>query len=83
MTEGKQFHFYWELSTEDWNTKDGQRRESPLAPSLKESIACGHDCRYVDRKGSAAILTSIQSAGVALEVNLRNNAQARKHASET
>ena len=29
--------------------------------------------RYVDRKGSAAMLTSIQSAGVAPEVNLRNS----------
>ena len=35
--------------------------------------ACGHICRYVDQKGSAAMLTSIQSAGVAPEVNLRNS----------
>ena len=34
--------------------------------------ACGHVCRYVDQKGSAAMLTSIQSAGVTPEVNLRN-----------
>ena len=32
--------------------------------------ACGHVCRYVDQKGSAAMLTSIQSAGVTPEVNL-------------
>ena len=32
-----------------------------------------HPARYVDRKGSAAMLTSIQSAGVAPEVNLRNS----------
>ena len=31
-----------------------------------------HVCRYVDQKGSAAMLTSIQSAGVTPEVNLRN-----------
>ena len=31
-----------------------------------------HVCRYVDQKGSAAMLTSIQSAGVVPEVNLRN-----------
>ena len=33
-------------------------------------------------KGLAAMLTSMQSAGVAPEVNLRNSAQAKKHASE-
>ena len=31
-----------------------------------------HVCRYVDQKGLAAMQTSIQSAGVAPEVNLRN-----------
>ena len=31
-----------------------------------------HVCRYVDQKGLAAMLTSIQSAGVIPEVNLRN-----------
>ena len=31
--------------------------------------ACGHICRYVDQKGFAAMLTSIQSAGVAPEIN--------------
>ena len=41
--------------------------------------ACRHNCRYVDQKGSAAMLTSIQSAGVIPEVNLRMT-QARKHA---
>ena len=35
--------------------------------------ACRHICRYVDQKGLAAMLTSIQSAGVAREVNLRNS----------
>ena len=34
--------------------------------------ACVHICRYVDQKGLAAMLSSIQSAGVAPEVNLRN-----------
>ena len=35
--------------------------------------ACRHVCRYIDRKSSAAMLTSIQLAGVAPEVNLRNS----------
>ena len=39
------------------------------------SNACGHIWRYVDLKGSAAMLTSVQSAGVAPEVNLRNSCQ--------
>ena len=39
----------------------------------------GHACKYVDRKGLAAMLTSIQSAGVAPEVSLRIT-QMRKHA---
>ena len=38
--------------------------------------ACRHVCKYVDQKGSAAILTSIQSAGVAPEANLRNSLHA-------
>ena len=38
--------------------------------------ACRHVCRYVDQKGSAVMLTFIQSAGVAPEVNLRNSLQA-------
>ena len=42
----------------------------------------GHVCRYVDQKGSAAMLTSKQSAGVAPEVNLRNSTQTRMPASE-
>ena len=40
--------------------------------------ACGCICRYVDQKGWAAMLTSIQSAGVTPEVNLRIT-QGRKH----
>ena len=38
--------------------------------------ACGHICRHMDRKGLAARLTSVQSAGVAPEVNLRNSLHA-------
>ena len=38
----------------------------------------GHVCKYMDWKGLAAMLTSIQSAGVAPEVNLRIP-QARKY----
>ena len=41
--------------------------------------ACRHICRYVDQKSSAAMLASVQSAGVTPEVNLRIT-QARKHA---
>ena len=42
--------------------------------------ACGYMiCKYVDRKGLAAMLISVQSAGVAPEVNLRIT-QARKYA---
>ena len=37
-----------------------------------------HVCRYVDQKGSAAMLTSIQSEGVPPEVNLRNQLCAGK-----
>ena len=33
--------------------------------------ACGHVCKYVYQKGSTAMLTSIQSAGVAPKVNLK------------
>ena len=41
-----------------------------------------HDCKYYfDRKGSAGLLTSIQSAGVTPVVNL-GITQARKHAKE-
>ena len=43
---------------------------------------CGHVCRCVDQKGLAAMLTSIQSAGVTPEVNLRNSTQTRKCASK-
>ena len=38
--------------------------------------ACGHICRNVDQKGLAAMLISIQSAGVTPEVNLRNSLHA-------
>ena len=34
--------------------------------------ACGHVSRYMNQKGLAAMLTSIQSAGVTSEMNLRN-----------
>ena len=44
--------------------------------------ACRHVCRCVDQKGLATMLTSIESAGITPEVNLRNSMQARKHASE-
>ena len=40
--------------------------------------ACGHICKYVDQKGLAAMLTSIQSAGVTPEGNL-SITQVRKH----
>ena len=40
--------------------------------SQTSTNACGHICRYMDQKGLATMLTSIQSAGVTPEVNLRN-----------
>ena len=45
---------------------DGRRFEPRTSTN-----ACGHICRYVDQKDLTAMLTSIQSAGVAPEVNLR------------
>ena len=48
------------------------------APAQTSTNACSHICNYIDRKGSAAILTSIQSVGVTPEVTLRIT-QARKH----
>ena len=42
-----------------------------LSPSLNLTNACRHGCKYTDQKGSDAMLTSIQTAGVAPEVNLR------------
>ena len=44
--------------------------------------ACRHVYKYEDQKDLAAILSSIQSAGVTPEVNLRNSVQARMCASE-
>ena len=41
--------------------------------------ACGHICKYTDRKDLGTMLTPIQSAGVTPEVNLRIT-QAKKHA---
>ena len=41
------------------------------APARTSINACRHTCKYMDQKGSAAMLTSIQSSGVAPEVNLR------------
>ena len=43
------------------------------------TYACRHVCKYMDRKGLAATLTFIQSAGVAPEMNMRIT-QVRKHA---
>ena len=38
-------------------------------------------CKYMDRNGLSAMLTSTQSAGVSPEVNLRIT-QAKKHATD-
>ena len=45
-----------------------------LMPTLciTGKLECLHMCRYVDRNGSATMLTAESSAGVAPEVNLRN-----------
>ena len=49
------------------------------SPAWTSTNTCRYICKYVDQKGSAAMLTSIQSAGVTPEVNLRI-IQVRKHA---
>ena len=49
------------------------------APAQNSTNACGHVCKYVDQKGSAAMLTSRQSSGVEPVVNLKIT-QARKYA---
>ena len=51
----------------------------PLCPDRTSTNACCLVCKYVDRKGSAAMLTPIQSAGVTPEMNLRIT-QVKKHA---
>ena len=48
-------------------------------PNLHQCLQCRHICNYVDQKGLATMLTSVQSAGVTPNVNLRMT-QARKHA---
>ena len=47
--------------------------------SQTSTNACRHIYRYMDSKGSAAMLISIQSGGIKPEVNLRIT-QVRKHA---
>ena len=63
----------------EWYGTGGHR----LAPQTSTN-ACGHICRYMDQKGSAAMLTSksVESAGVTPAGNLRNSMQARKCASQ-
>ena len=56
-----------------WLWVQGHTQTSPKA--------CKHVCKYVDWNGSGAMLTFIQSAGVAPEVNLRIT-QARQHAKD-
>ena len=52
---------------------------SSPGPAGTSTNACRHVYKYVDQKGLAAVLTSIQSVGVAPEVNL-GITQVRKHA---
>ena len=47
---------------------------SPKPPPMLMDVVCW----YVDQKGYAAMLTSIQSAGVTQEANQRHSMQARK-----
>ena len=54
------------------------RTNSHRFEPLTSTNACRHDCKCREQKGSAAMLTSIQSAGVTPEVNL-NTTQVRKH----
>ena len=51
---------------------------SPKPPPM---LVNEYICKYVDQKGSAAMLTSIQSTGVTPEVNLRIT-QVRKNTGE-
>ena len=50
----------------------------PVFEPQTSTNTCGHICKYVDQKGSATMLTSVQSVGVTPEVNLRIT-QVRKH----
>ena len=52
-----------------YSTELTAQRVMGLSPGLNlhPTNACRHVCRYVDQKGSAAMLTSIQSAGVTSE----------------
>ena len=59
----------------EWSTAPCLLRGRGFEPRTSTN-ACGHVCRYVDRKGWAAMLTSIQSAGVTPEVNPRNSLHA-------
>ena len=56
-----------------------QPRQVSAPPML---VDASDGCKYVGQKGSITMLATIQSAGVASEVNLRNSAQARKCASK-
>ena len=50
---------------------------------LNPTNGCGHMiCKHVDQKDLAAILTSIKSAGVALQVNLQITTGEKAHKQE-
>ena len=55
----------------------GRRFDEPCLAEISTNT-CRHICKYVDPKGSAFMLTSKQSAGVAPGMN-RMIIQARKH----
>ena len=60
----------------EWSTAQCLLEDGHGFKPQTSTNACRHVCRYVDQKGSAAMLTSIQSAGVTPEVNLRNSLHA-------
>ena len=63
----------------------GNRFEPRLRPRCHQvcKLQTADGCKYVGQSGSAAMLAVKRLAGVAPEVNLRNSAQARKHASKS
>ena len=65
-------HERWQCPIQDRNGPHKVEMEWNLSPKPPPMLAeCRHIHRYVDQKGLAAMLISIQSAGVAPEVNLR------------
>ena len=65
------------MKTTSYLNQNGDGHEFEPRPFTN---ACRH--KYMNQKGSAVMLTTLQPAGVALEVNLRNSTQTRRCASK-